>query len=52
MTTWLPIEAVVAETLVIAGAGLAAVLTETLSNVAVAELVVEPLVTASPIYTF
>ena len=36
ITTWLPINPVVAETLVITGAGTAAVLTETLSKVAVA----------------
>ncbi len=36
ITTWLPINPVVAETLVITGAGAAAVLTETLSKVAVA----------------
>jgi hypothetical protein len=52
MTTWFPIDPVVAETLVMAGDGLAAVLTETLSKVAVAKAVVEPLVTASPILTF
>jgi hypothetical protein len=41
----------VAETLVITGAGAAAEFTETLSNVAVVNAVVSPLVTANPIYT-
>jgi hypothetical protein len=41
----------VAETLVITGAGAAAEFTDTLSNVAVVNAVVSPLVTARPIYT-
>jgi hypothetical protein len=48
ITTWLPTEPVVAETLVIKGAGLAVVLTDTLSNVSVYVFVVLPLLTASP----
>jgi hypothetical protein len=52
MATWLPIEPVVAETLVITGAGAAAEFTETLSNVAVVKAVVLPLFTARPTYTF
>jgi hypothetical protein len=48
ITTWLPTEPVVAETPVIAGAGLAVVLTDTLSNVSVYVFVVLPLLTASP----
>jgi hypothetical protein len=48
IATWLPIEPVVAETLVITGAGAAAEFTETLSNVAVAKAVVLPLFTARP----
>ena len=42
---------VVAETLVITGAGAAVELIDTLSNVAVARVDVLPLVTPSPIYT-
>jgi len=52
ITTWLPIEPVVADTAVITGAGAATVLTDTLSNVAVATEVVVRLLTASPMYTF
>jgi len=48
MTTWLPTDPVVAETLVMTGAGLAAELTDTLSNVAVARAEVLPLVTPNP----
>src|SRR3989442_1354630 len=51
ITTWLPIEPVVAETAVITGAGAAAVLTDTPSNVAVANEDVVRLLTASPRYT-
>jgi hypothetical protein len=43
---------VVAVTLVITGAGAVAELTDTLSNVAVANVVVPPLFTANPISTF
>src|SRR5271169_1398189 len=46
--TWLPINPVVADTLVITGAGAAAEFTDTLSNVAVANAVVLPLFTARP----
>jgi len=52
ITTWLPIDPVVAETAVITGAGAAAELTDTLSNVAVANADVVRLLTASPTYTF
>jgi len=52
MTTWLPTDPVVAETPVMAGAGAAEELTDTLSNVAVASADVLRLLTASPIYTF
>jgi hypothetical protein len=52
ITTWLPIDPVVAETPVITGAGAAAELTDTLSNVAVAKEAVVRLLTASPTYTF
>ncbi len=52
ITTWLPIEPVVAETAVMTGAGAAAELTDTLSNVAVAKEDVVRLLTASPTYTF
>src|SRR5713101_6306439 len=52
ITTWLPTEPVVAETAVITGAGAAAELTDTLSNVAVANEDVVRLLTASPTYTF
>jgi len=52
ITTWLPIDPVVAETPVITGAGAAAELTDTLSNVAVAKDAVVRLLTASPTYTF
>ena len=50
--TWLPIDPVVAETAVITGAGAAAELSDTLSNVAVAKEEVLRLLTASPTYTF
>jgi hypothetical protein len=52
ITTWLPIDPVVAETLVIIGAGAAAELIETLSKVAVAWAELLPLFTANPTYTF
>src|SRR5713226_5877316 len=52
ITTWLPIDPVVAETAVMTGAGAAAELTDTPSNVAVAKEDVERLLTASPTYTF
>jgi hypothetical protein len=52
ITTWLPIDPVVAETLVITGAGAVTQLTETLSKVAVASAEVLPLFTANPTYTF
>jgi hypothetical protein len=52
ITTWLPTEPVVADTLVITGAGVVVVLTDTLSIVAVAKLVFESLLTPSPMYTF
>jgi len=52
ITTWLPIVPVVAETLVMTGAGAAPELTDTLSNVAVAREDVVRLLTASPTYTF
>jgi len=48
ITTWLPIEPVVAETAVITGAGAAAEFTDTLSNVAVATEDVVRLLTPSP----
>ena len=48
IATWLPIDPVVAETLVITGAGAATEFTDTLSNVAVAKAVVLPLFTARP----
>src|SRR5271169_4144542 len=52
IATGLPIDPVVAETLVITGTGAAAEFTETLSNIAVAKAVVPPLFTARPTYTF
>ncbi len=52
ITTWLPIDPVVAETAVITGAGAAVELTDMLSNVAVAKAEVVRLLTASPTYTF
>jgi len=52
ITTWLPMDPVVAETAVITGAGTAAELTDTLSNVALAKADVVRLLTASPTYTF
>jgi len=52
ITTWLPMDPVVAETAVITGADAAAELTDTLSNVAVAKEDVVRLLTASPTYTF
>src|SRR5262245_49626455 len=48
IVTWLPTDPVVAETPVITGAGAAAELIDTLSNVAVAKAEVLPLVTANP----
>ena len=52
ITTELPIDPVVAETLVITGAGAEGVLSDTLSKAAVARVEVVPLVTAMPTYTF
>jgi hypothetical protein len=52
ITTWLPTDPVVADTPVITGAGAAAELTDTLSNVAVAKEAVVRLLTANPMYTF
>src|SRR5216683_7647856 len=52
ITTWLPIDPVVAETAVITGAGATVELTDMLSNVAVAKAEVVRLLTASPTYTF
>ncbi len=52
ITTWLPIDPVVAETAVITGAGAAVELTDTLSNVALANEEVVRLLTANPTYTF
>ncbi len=52
ITTWLPMDPVVAETAVITGAGAAVELTDTLSNVALAKEDVVRLLTASPTYTF
>jgi len=52
ITTWLPMDPVVAETAVITGAGAAAELSDTLSNVALAKADVVRLLTASPTYTF
>jgi len=52
ITTWLPIDPVVAEMLVIIGDGAALEEVETLSNVAVARAVVVWLETANPMYTF
>ncbi len=52
ITTWLPMDPVVAETAVITGAGAAVELTDTLSNVALASEEVVRLLTASPTYTF
>src|SRR5258708_16304424 len=51
ITTWLPMDPVVAETAVITGAGAAAELSDTLSNVAVAKAEVVRLLTAQPTYT-
>jgi hypothetical protein len=48
ITTWLPIDPVVAETLVMTGAGFAVELIDTLSNVPVYKTPVLPLLTASP----
>jgi len=48
---WLPIEPVVADTLVIAGAGVDSELTETLSKVPVPRVDVIWLLTAIPMYT-
>jgi hypothetical protein len=50
-TTWLPMDPVVAEILLITGAGAEVELTETLSKTAVASEVL-PLFTAKPRYTF
>jgi hypothetical protein len=48
INTWLPIAPVVAETLVMTGAGAAVELIDTLSKVAVASAELLPLVTAKP----
>jgi hypothetical protein len=52
IVTWLPTPPVVADTLVMTGAGAATELTETLSKVAVANDEVLSLVTNNPTYTF
>jgi|SRR5437867_8522073 len=52
ITTWPPIDPVVAETLVMAGAGFVAVVIEKLSMLPVYKAPVLPLLTASPTYTF
>src|SRR5258708_37847998 len=52
ITTWLPIDPVVAETVVMTGAGAAAELTHTPSNAAGAKADVRGLLAASPRYTF
>jgi hypothetical protein len=52
ITTALPIAPVVADTLLITGAGAEAELTDTLSKVAVANAEALPLFTAKPTYTF
>jgi hypothetical protein len=52
IVTWLPTDPVVAETLVITGAGAAVELTDTLSNVAVSRVLLPLLETANPMYTF
>jgi hypothetical protein len=52
ISTWLPIDPVVAETLVITGARAAVELTETLSKVAVTRAEFVSLVTANPTKTF
>ena len=49
IVTWLPIAPVVAVTLLITGAGVAAELIDTLSNVAAPSVVVLPLVAPKPI---
>jgi|SRR6185437_14687182 len=48
---WLPMNPPSGITLLIEGAGLDAVLMDTLSNVAVVKLDVDPLVTPNPMYT-
>jgi hypothetical protein len=52
MTTWLPMDPVVADVLLITGAGAEAELTETLSKTAVARADALPLFAAKPTYTF
>src|SRR5258708_12216397 len=52
ITTWLPMDPVVADTAVITGAAAAVELSDTLSNVAVAKADVLRLLTATPTYTF
>ena len=52
ITTWLPTFPVVADTLVMTGAGVVEELMDTLSNVAVSSVEVLPLVTANPTSTF
>src|SRR5215467_14878174 len=51
ITTWLPIDPVVADTAVITGAGAAPEFTDTLSNTPVATEVVVRLLTPKPTYT-
>jgi hypothetical protein len=51
ITTWLPIDPFVADTLLITGAGADAELIDTLSKAAVANAEVLPLVTAKPTFT-
>jgi hypothetical protein len=52
ISTWVPMGPSVGEMLLMNGEGLAAVLTETLSKVAVAKVDVLPVYTPSPMYTF
>jgi hypothetical protein len=51
ITTWLPVDPLVADTLLITGAGADAELIDTLSKAAVANAEVLPLVTAKPTFT-
>src|SRR2546427_12226793 len=52
ITTWLPMDPVVAETAVMTGTGAAAELSDRLSNVALAKADVVRLLTAIPTYAF
>ena len=52
ITTWLPIAPVVADTLLIIGAGAAAEFTDTLSIADVAKVELDWLLTTKPMYTF